>query len=400
MSSPTDSARFAQDIELWVGSPWRRALLAALVTLAAAGATTVQVSEVLEMRRREYEWGALYLQQLCVWAPWGLLGGALVYFARWVFRLRRSWLLAAAVQLPMSLAVAQAFQLYEDVLANVVFVDTWLAGSRPVGQTWFRFTRELLVYWLVLATGAAVYSFLKSQHEERRAADARLRQAKLEGEIARVQLETLKSQVHPHFLFNALHSVGGLIREGDSKSALNVLASIASLLRTTLDQGDEQEVALADEIALARRYLEIERVRFGPRLEFEFDVAEDCGAFKVPALLLVTLIENSVRHAVSPRVEGGRIRVRARRSERHLAIEIEDDGPGFPAEVISGGTRAADASGRHIGLDNTRRRLALLYADAHRLRLENRAEGGARALLEIPLDPFLADARTSPPADG
>jgi signal transduction histidine kinase len=390
MVQPNESARFAQDIERWVGSPARRALLATLITLAASLATTVQVGETLDMRGREYERSALFVQQICVWAPWGLLGGPLVHFARWIFRLRRKWGFAALVQLPLSLVVAQAFQLYEEVLANVVFADTWLAPSRPVGQGGFRFTRELLVYWLVLATGAAVYSFLKSQQEERRAATLRLKEAQLEGELVRVQLGTLRSQLNPHFLFNALHSVGGLVREGEAKRALAVLASIASLLRSTLDQGDAQEVPLADELSLAERYLEIERIRFGERLRFRFDVDAAAREASVPALFLLTLVENSVRHGISKRVDGGCVSVRACREAERLALIVEDDGPGFPSEVLEAGVGVADERGSHIGLSNTRRRLLLLYGDAHAMRLENRPEGGARVEIEIPLHTHLA----------
>jgi signal transduction histidine kinase len=396
MPPPQESHHLAQDIERWIGSPLRRAALVSAIVLLCALGTTVQTAETLALRKREYEWGALYVQQLCLWAPWGLLGGPLFVTARSIFRLRRSWLLAALIQVPLSITVAWIFQLYEDALANVVFLDTWLAPIRPPDRgVEFRFARELLVYWLVLASGAAVYSFLRSQTEERKSAELRLREAELSAEIARARLDTLRSQLHPHFLFNALHSIGGLVREGESKRALQVLASIGSLLRATLDQ-EAQVVPLEAELALAQRYLEIERVRFGERLSFEVDADDAALSAKVPALFLLTLVENSVRHGIGPSESGGRIVLRARALRDRLRLEVEDSGPGFPPEVLAHGARARDVRGPHIGLDNTRRRLALLYGPDHALTLENLPPpGGGRVVVEIPLS--LGHALTAGP---
>lgn len=373
-----------QDVEIWLTSPWRRALLATAATFAAASVTTVQVAEWLTTRDRDFDAQELFLQQLCVWAPWGLVGGHLVLFARWVFRWRRSWWLALLVQAPASLLVAKAFQYYELALANVVFQGWWHAPKRAGVDSWFRFTRELLVYWLILSVGAAVYSFLRSQREARRAADLALKEAELRGEVAQARLDTLKSQLHPHFLFNALNSVGGLVREGQSKRALAMLSSIANLLRGTLEQSEVREVALADELALVERYLEIERVRFGERLKYEFDVGDQVHEARVPTQAVLTLVENAVRHGIASREDGGRITVRARRSGTTVRVEVEDDGPGFSPRVLEAAGEDLEDDGRvHIGLANTRRRLELMYGDGQRLRLENAPSGGARAVIEL-----------------
>src|SRR5688572_5748825 len=140
MSLPSlESHRLALDIERWIGSPGRRAVLVTSIVLLCALGTTIQTAETLELRKREYDWNELYTQQLCLWAPWGLLGGPLFVAARSIFRMRRSWVIAALVQAPLSILVAYVFQLYEDALANVVFLDTWLAPQRAPGQVAFRF---------------------------------------------------------------------------------------------------------------------------------------------------------------------------------------------------------------------------------------------------------------------
>jgi two-component system LytT family sensor kinase len=384
MKDAPESNLHVQDVEVWLTSPWRRVVLAVLATLAASAATTVQVADWLAARGREFEPLDLFLQQLCVWAPWGLVGAPIVYLARWVFRWRRSWAVAALIQAPLSLLISKAFQLYEDALANVVFQSEWLAPARAGVHSWFRLTRELLVYWLILSLGAAVYAFLRSQREARRAAELALKEAELRGEVAQARLDTLESQLHPHFLFNALNSVGGLVREGETKRALSMLSSIANLLRGTLDQSEVREVELDDELELVERYLEIERVRFGARLEYAFDVGESARTFRVPTQAVLTLVENAVRHGVSPREGGGRITIRARLAGQRLRVEVEDDGPGFPRQVLESSSAAFEDDGRvHIGLANTRRRLELMYGERQTMRIENAASGGALVAFEI-----------------
>jgi signal transduction histidine kinase len=384
MKDAPESNLHVRDVEVWLTSPWRRVVLAVLATLAAAAATSVQVADWLVARGRDFEPFDLFLQQLCVWAPWGLVGAPIVYFARWVFRWRRSWAVAALVQAPLSLIVSKIFQLYEDALANVVFQSDWIAPARAGVHSWFRLTREMLVYWLILSLGAAVYAFLRSQREARRAAELALKEAELRGEIAQARLDTLKSQLHPHFLFNALNSVGGLVREGESKRALSMLSSIANLLRGTLDQSEVREVELADELKLVERYLEIERVRFGTRLDYAFDIAEPARKYRVPTQAVLTLVENAVRHGVSPRESGGRITIRARLLDQRLRVEVEDDGPGFSAQALEASSEAFEDDGRvHIGLANTRRRLELMYGERQTMRIENAESGGARVAFEI-----------------
>jgi LytS/YehU family sensor histidine kinase len=297
-------------------------------------------------------------------------------------------LLAALVQVPIAIVVAEAFQLYEVWLAKSVFADAWLAPARAGGTLWLRFTRELLVYGLVLSVGAAVYSFLKAQSEERSAAELRVRAERLRAELAQAQLATLRSQLHPHFLFNALHAVGALVREQEPQRALQVLASIASLLRATLERSEAQETSLGEELELVERYLAIERVRFGERLRVAVDVEPDLRATRLPALLLLPMVENAIRHGLSTRSGAGHVELRARAAGESILIEIRDDGPGFPRSVLDG---EATRPEQHFGLANSRRRLALLYGERQRMSLTNLPGGGARVAIELPA-PVLSEA--------
>jgi sensor histidine kinase YesM len=234
-----------------------------------------------------------------------------------------------------------------------------------------------------LGAGSQVHR--RTRHEERRAAEFELRAVRLDAELADAQLSSLRAQLHPHFLFNALHTVGGLVREGRDEDALKTLSAIGELLRTTLDQGEKQELRLADELRVARRYLEIEERRFGQRLRLEWAIEEGCGAALVPALCLLPLVENAVRHGVAPRTEGGSVRVTARRAGAELVVEVVDDGPGFPAAVLAGGPQdEGEQARRCIGRANDRARLAMLYGDAQRFELENPPTGGALVRVVLP----------------
>jgi len=250
----------------------------------------------------------------------------------------------------------------------------------------FRLPRELFVYWVVLGIGAGSSAFLKTRSQERRAAALELRAARLDAELARSQVDSLRDQLHPHFLFNALHAVGGLVRSGDGEKALGTLSALGELLRTTLDHGGSQEGPLRDELRVAERYLDIERIRLGDRLAVTIEADPGVLDARVPVLSLLPLVENAVRHGVAPRTEGGRVSLTARREGASLCIEVCDDGPGFPAEMLR---RVVEAEGdttgrRRIGLANDRERLRRLYGERHRFELANDPAGGARVRIEVP----------------
>ena len=244
------------------------------------------------------------------------------------------------------------------------------AGPRGVirpfnGAVYNAFT---MLAWSVLYIGIRYYVALQAERERSLRAEAAAHQA---------QLEALRYQINPHFLFNSLNAVSTLVTERRNDEAARMLARVSDFLRLTLTTPVRDEVALADEIDYVRQYLEIERVRFGERLRTEFDVATDAWEAAVPAFVLQPLIENAVRHAIAPRESGGAITLEARRSLQTLRVSIVDDGPGVSDEPRGNG------AGR-IGLANTRERLRELYGDQGRLELVNVPGGGTRVTIEIP----------------
>lgn len=228
-----------------------------------------------------------------------------------------------------------------------------------------RLPLEWLLYCLVL--GCAIAFEYYERYRERA-----LQAAHLEASLSEARLHALELQIRPHFLFNTLNAISGLIRSNRNEQAVTVTAGLAELLRYTLDHAGEQRVALEEEMAILRRYLEIESVRFPDRLSFHIDMAAEVRRAAVPTLLLQPLAENAVRHGIAMSASPGVVEVRALRSGDRLLVTIFNSGTLAPSRQNG------------IGLGNTFERLEHLYGEAGRLDLENTSRGVV-ATLSIPL---------------
>jgi two-component system, LytTR family, sensor kinase len=207
-------------------------------------------------------------------------------------------------------------------------------------------------------------------------------------QLARAELHALKMQIHPHFLFNTLHSISSLVLE-DPPRANRMIARLGDFLRLTLEHSERQFVTLKEEIEFAACYLEIEQQRFSDRLRIEFDVEPRSLTAQVPHLILQPLVENAIQHAVAPRAAGGSIRISAKRFDETIRVEIADSGNGADA------ARAAFNNGQGVGLANVRGRLTQLYGSGHKFALDDNSAGGLTVSLEIP---FAAENDESPVA--
>jgi len=184
-------------------------------------------------------------------------------------------------------------------------------------------------------------------------------------------------QLHPHFLFNTLNAIAGLVRDRKDKAAVQMIAGLSDLLRHTLENSGKQEVPLREELDFLELYLDIQQMRFSDRLTVRMEVAPETLNARVPNLILQPLVENAIRHGVAARVSAGEVYISARRENGALELKVADDGPG-----LKRGWRIEDAGG--IGLSNTRERLAQLYGKEHRFEVRNREGGGVEAALLIP----------------
>ena len=250
----------------------------------------------------------------------------------------------------------------------------WAAG-RPVNygevarmllvKTWHF---NILIYWAIVVLLHAIAFYRESQERARRALE-------LEKRLAEARLMALQMQLNPHFLFNALNGIATLMHR-DVDTADRMLMRLAELLRLTLQKTGDQETTVRNEIALLERYLEIERLRFGERLEVKFDLAPEALDARVPTLLLQPLVENSIKHGLATRAQRGLIEVATRREGQMLTIEIRDNGAGVKTDSAS--------AGNGVGLSNARSRLQQLYGDHQSLHLTNRSEGGALVRVQLP----------------
>ena len=203
-----------------------------------------------------------------------------------------------------------------------------------------------------------------------------LKTSQLEAKLAQTQLQVLKMQIHPHFLFNTLNAISTLIRK-DPDASDRMLTHLSDLLRITLDNAGEQEVPLEKELELLEPYLEIEKTRFSDRLVIAIDIEPEVKSAKVPNLLLQPLVENAIKHGIGPRSSGGRIEISAKKENGRLLIEIRDDGLGIPGD-------SQKKLKEGIGISNTRARLKQLYGDNFKFSIHNRRDSGVLVEISIP----------------
>jgi two-component system, LytTR family, sensor kinase len=297
--------------------------------------------------------------------------------------------------LPGILAVANRFPLYRGVLSRNLAVHAvigalfaladiavrvlinprlpWYAAAKAVPftvrfQNMFLngFHSNLLVYWAIIGATQGLAYYRKLEERE-------LKAAQLETRLAQAQLQVLKIQLQPHFLFNTLHAISALVQK-DPDAADHTIALLSDLLRLTLETGSEQEVSLQRELDFVERYLEIEQTRFGDRLTVRLEIADDVRDARVPSFVLQPLVENAIRHGIAPRSEGGSIEIIALRRDGELTMLVQDNGQGFAGTAIREG----------LGLRNTRARLEQLYGAGDRLILTQAPTGGTVVTLNIP----------------
>jgi LytS/YehU family sensor histidine kinase len=233
----------------------------------------------------------------------------------------------------------------------------------------FGFYIDLIIALLIVI---AVYALLYYQHFQA----SEVAQSSLKAQLAQAQLRALKMQLHPHFLFNTLHSISSLVLEDPAK-ANSMIARLGDFLRLTVENSEQQLVTLKEETDFLRCYLDIEQVRFGDRLTVAFALEPQALSAQVPHLILQPVVENAIQHAIAPRAVRGQINIDAKRVDSLLQIAVIDNGPGLVSNAIRPGKKC-------VGLTNVRTRLEQFYGSDFRLELVNGGSGGLSVLMEFP----------------
>lgn len=315
------------------------------------------------------------LRGLMAWCVWVPATPVVFWIARRFPVERDTWRRVV----PIHLAGAILTSLFATVLYHAVAWAFFLAsgtGYEVIEHARSSFARYLgFDATIYVAIVTALHAFEYYRRLQERATQTRL----LRAELSEAQLRALKMQLHPHFLFNTLNTVAMLVRRGRTEEATDMIARLSEFLRHTLDENTPQRLPLVEEIEFTRRYLEIEQVRFGDRLDIRISVDDDARCALVPNLLFQPLVENAVRHGLAPLRRPGRLTIDAWREGPLLRIRVQDDGVGLPE-----GWTAAAAPG--IGLRNIKARLVKLYADRHRFALSSRAGGGVTVSLTLPFE--------------
>jgi len=321
------------------------------------------------MEGRHPSLGRILLQQCAGWWAWAAMTPIVFMLAeRWPLRrpLRAETIgVHLLASLAATLVHGAVYSLVSLLLATTpppsvsVLVVRSIVGWLPITVPIY-FGLVAVAHWLTLA---------------RRDREREQRTLALEAQLAGAELQALRMQLHPHFLFNTLNTIAMLVREQDVTASVKLITQLGDVLRQVLRSENTQEVPLAEEIAFTKSYLEIEEVRFADRLRVRWMVHDGVAGGYVPHLILQPLVENALRHGIAQREDAGLLEIGARRENGRLIVWVCDDGPGLSA---------THAAGNGIGLSNVRARLSALYRADASLSLESLPLGGVRATLSIP----------------
>ncbi len=332
---------------------WRLALVSTwwIVDGAATASTYLGMAGVDRSRVIGFS-----VASAALWIPQSML--ALWLAERWPIE-RGRWRTPVLIHVAASLGVV-LLKAFIVQAANPVL--RWYDGAVPPWPELLltSFANNFFLFWLLVGAGHALFY-------------ARQSQVRTE-QLARAELQQLKSQLHPHFLFNTLNAISTFVRT-DPEVATQTIARLSTLLRHALQRAATQEVTLDEELSLLQAYLGIEQLRFDDRLHVEWNIAPETRRAIVPHLVLQPLVENAIRHGITPRSTTGTLAVVASRVRERLRLVVQDDGVG------------CDVSALHehgVGLTNTRHRLQQLYGSSHEMRVTTSPGKGMQVEIELP----------------
>lgn len=287
-----------------------------------------------------------------------------------------------AVHMGAAVIFAFAFLMVTSYLSDYVFTQSVKASY--MSNLWrlfsFYFVGLIVQYWGIVGVYFAVVYSQRYREKERTAAELALKASRLEASLTRANLEALRMQLNPHFLFNTLNTISVLALKGERQRVARMLSRLSDLLRLSLEN-DRQTLSLREELEFLERYLEIEEVRFRDRLSVDMDVEEAAYEAEVPSLILQPIVENAVKYGFSQTIGPGRISITCRVRSNMLELEVADTGPGF-SEAGNVGAWGGESTG--VGISNTRARLEQLYGGNYTLDMMNRPEGGGVVRIRVP----------------
>lgn len=351
--------------------PWMKWGLIFLCWTFVAVFYTSQAGFQVMYEKHPFDWWRVLRAELIYSYIWLIMTPVIVRLDRRIRKGQWRWLRRLLAHLSAGVFFSS---LHPVVVVLILHTLGWSSAQqslRDLAQTSFvfYFHLNLIFYGGTLGVYYAFNYYRESRERE-------LKASRLEAQLAQAQLQNLKMQLHPHFLFNTLHTISVLLSK-DVEAANRMLIQLSDLLRVALDNAGTQEVSLRQELEFLEQYLEIERTRFEDRLtvRIEFDPATYDA--QVPNLILQPLVENAIRYGIAPRTSPGLVEIRASCEEGKVRLQVQDDGPGIDHQQQS-------ALREGVGLTNTRARLAQMYGQDHQFEMRNGSDGGLVVTITLP----------------
>ena len=360
---PENDLRASSTRWLWIAGIW----------CAGGLFDASQTILIMHAEGRHQPWPPLFATELASWLPWVLATPMVVGLARRRPLLHGSSPRSVAVHLVAFATlgtITEAWSAWLQVLFNPwgnrrwpTFVDTF--STTLVFQA--------LTFLVVYALIVTVTELLDARG---RIARQIAETARLNEELSKAQLAALRRQMEPHFMYNALNSIAGLVRDERGDEAVGMIVGLSEFLRRATEDSHRSQVTLAEEVEYLQRYLDIQKVRFGERLQVSVDIPAHVLLAQVPNLLLQPLAENAIKHGIAGRLAGGRVRVTGACEDGDLRLSIYNDAPALAADW------PATSSG--VGMNNLRTRLQILHGDKSRLQLQRAESGGVEVVVTLP----------------
>lgn len=311
------------------------------------------------------------------WLLWILLT-PLIFYLSALFPIERGqWVRGLSIHLLLGLGVG-LLQVALEAAFSYLAYSLFAGGVRSpywfMGLFTYKFHVYLFIYGLVCGIAQALQYFQKLQDSRVEAAGLALKASQLENKLKEAQIQSLRMQLQPHFLFNAHHAIIGLILNGDNEKAAQMLTRLSDLLRLTLDQAEPVLVSLRRETESLKLFLDIHQIRFSHRLRIRWQIAEECMAAMLPHFILQPLAENAIKHGISESSQAEVIEILAEKQGPFLQLCLKDDGKGLNNKEMQEG----------IGLTHTRDRLKQMYGAEFEFSYQSPEQGGFVVLLKIP----------------
>jgi two-component system LytT family sensor kinase len=356
-------------------------LLTGLVILVAFLSASLLFVSYKHYKEESKKFSDLLGWQLTWWSPWILLIPLIVRAAQKFPVDKQKWFRSLSIHSGLCLAFSLIHLTMYVSAARILGGAMWLKVTEKPGEAFIpallhlyispsqvNFRLRLLIYAITVLVSLTLEYYDRTRKRE-------LELSRLEKQLADAQLQALKMQLHPHFLFNTLNSVSALMYK-DTNAAEEMIQKLTNFLHMTLESSGSQEVTLQKELDFLNYYLQIEQIRFQDRLAVNMKIDPGTLDARVPNLIMQPIVENAIRHGVATRAAQGRIEIHAKRSNGLIVLQVKDNGPGLEKgnnEIREG-----------VGLSNTRLRLQQIYGDTYRFDLTNAPEGGVIATVELP----------------